>query len=332
MSDADYLHKPSDTTFSTATGSQGETGKPNSAVSLSYPARQRAVAFILENGTNLQRERYLFEFTDSSSRSNILAALSHYQNGDGGFGHGLEADLRTRRSSVIATTIAFQILESVNAPCTDMVKNATQYLISSYRYGTWQPINPDCNDAPHAPWWRYSGGDQSDEIFKPNPSVEVISHLITYNAMTSELPDLLDRAINHIKVNDLEMHDLLCYLRLYENPGLNPAYKEQLLPYLLSNGYQLIKIQEQDWEEYSLTPLSVINHQDSIYADFFADDLDKNIRHCIGRQNDDGSWSPTWSWGGEYPATWKAVEREIKVEITLSLLMQLQRLGRLETN
>ncbi|HIG42949.1 MAG: hypothetical protein ABGY96_20030 [bacterium] len=264
---------------------------------LSKPARQRAVDFILQYGTNLQRERYLYRFQESPSNLNVLASLPHYQNSDGGFGHGLEADLRTRHSSVIATTIAMQILVSVDAGSSKLASDALNYFIDEYHCQNWSAINIRCNDAPHAPWWKYNPDTNSDKSFVANPGAEIISYLIGHHAMGAEIPVLLDRAISHLAGNDLEMHELMCYTRLFENPDLDEKYKREMLPYLLSNSYRLVKVKEQDWEEYCLTPLTMISHPDSIYTDFFSDVLEQNFVFRINRQNDDGSWSPNWSWG-----------------------------------
>ena len=73
----------------------------------------------------------------------------------------------------------------------------------------------------------------------------------------------------------------------------------------------------------------MISYPDSIYTDFFSDVLEQNFVFRINRQNDDGSWSPNWSWGGEFPAAWKSVETEIKVELTLGFLTQLKQFDRL---
>lgn len=58
------------------------------ASQLPLTARKRAVSFILDNGNNLQRMRYAFHFAGGDADS-VLHDLGHYQNQDGGFGHGL---------------------------------------------------------------------------------------------------------------------------------------------------------------------------------------------------------------------------------------------------
>jgi len=50
----------------------------------------RARAFIYRNARSLDIARFQYHF-ENGSREAVLAALAAYQNGDGGFGHALEA-------------------------------------------------------------------------------------------------------------------------------------------------------------------------------------------------------------------------------------------------
>ena len=66
---------------------------------LTRQAFEHAEAFILDNATTLHQARFRYHFKGEDNRA-VLQALSDYQNVDGGFGHGLESDLRTQNSSV----------------------------------------------------------------------------------------------------------------------------------------------------------------------------------------------------------------------------------------
>lgn len=299
---------------------------------LSKRAMTRACDFILEFGTNLQRERLLYHFpietgAAAASNKNVLAALAHYQNEDGGFGHGLEQDLRTKKSTVIATTVALQILESVAGQASPMADDAIQYLLTHFHNDNWQPIHADANDAPHAPWWRYEA--PTGQGFSANPTAEVLRYLLNRKAMATELPRLLAQAVEHIKTTPLEMHEFLCFIRLYECAALTKQDRMGLLPYLLSNGYRLVNVEPRDWEEYCLTPLDVVTHPGSVFAEFFADTIDANFEFLIEQQHADGCWCPNWSWAGEFPATWKRAKTEIKAELTLRNLQQFAAFNRL---
>jgi len=299
---------------------------------LSKQAMSRACDFILEFGTNLQRERLLYHFPMTAGRftaanKNVLAALAHYQNHDGGFGHGLEADLRTKKSTVIATTVALQILESVDAQTSPMANDAIQYLVGHFDNGNWEAIHAAANDAPHAPWWRYEAPVASG--FSANPGAEVLRYLLNDRAMSTETPGLLAQAVEHIKSTPLEMHEFLCFIRLYECQALTKQDRMALLPYLLSNGYQLVHVEPRDWEEYCLSPLDVVTHHGSVFAEFFADSIDANFDFLLDQQQADGCWCPNWSWAGEFPGAWKKAEVEIKAELTLKNLRQLAAFKRL---
>lgn len=298
---------------------------------LSSDAVTAAKNFILEFGTNLQRERLLYHFPADADQPvnnrNVLAALKHYQNNDGGFGHGLEPDLRTKQSTVIATTVALQILESVGGEASLIADHAMQYLSSQFIDGNWQAIHAGANDAPHAPWWRYEAARVTG--FAANPGAEVLRYLLNRSWMANETAELLNRAIHHIKTQPLELHELLCFNRLYECKALTKQTRIELLPYLLSNGYQLVNVERCDWEEYCLTPLALVTHPGSVFAEFFADTIDANFDFLIDQQQPDGSWRPTWSWAGEFPGSWKIAETEIRAELTLKNLQQFAAFNRL---
>jgi hypothetical protein len=300
-------------------------------VQLTQNAFDRAAEFILDNATNLHRERFRFHFESGSSDA-VTDALKCHQNEDGGFAHGLESDLRTANSSVICTTVALQTLGEIGAAAdSPLITSAMDYLMGQYRHENWPLINRDCNDAPHAPWWTYNPAWKcTGGRFLPNPGAEIIGYLLTYpNELPSQKLDLLlKRAAAHIETQDLEMHDLLCYQRLYE--CLDSAQQAALLPHLLRCAFELVKVDERDWEEYCLTPLDVIQYPDSLFTSFFGEYLQQNFEFQLSQQREDGSWQPAWSWGSEYPATWQVVEPAISAEVTLKFLLQLKNFGLLE--
>jgi hypothetical protein len=75
-----------------------------------------ARGFMAGHGRLLDRRRFelLFEGADAEP---VLAALSAYRNADGGYGHGLEPDLRAPESQPAAAFHAFEVLADV-APVT----------------------------------------------------------------------------------------------------------------------------------------------------------------------------------------------------------------------
>lgn len=60
----------------------------------------------------LDRRRFQLLF-DGASAEPVLAALSAYRNPDGGYGHGLEPDLRAPESQPAAALHAFEVFADV---------------------------------------------------------------------------------------------------------------------------------------------------------------------------------------------------------------------------
>ena len=141
---------------------------------LTQAAFQRAMAFVREQGRDLDRSLLTYYF-EGGSAANVLAALAAYQNDDGGFGHGLEPDLRTAASSVIATTVAFQTFRSLQVPADHpLVRQGIAYLLERYDESrqVWPIIPPEVEDAPHAPWWDYA--EQRSGIWRVSWSTRVL--------------------------------------------------------------------------------------------------------------------------------------------------------------
>ena len=299
---------------------------------LPHAARQRAANFIQQNATPLQQARFDYHFANGSADA-VRDALLRFQNTDGGFGHGLEQDLRSENSSVICTTVGLQILEEVDTDIEHpQLKGGMAYLENAYQFGNWPLVNADNNDAPHAPWWTYDETWACTQKFLANPGAEVIGYVLQYG---TQLPDklidrLLQRALEHIECNELEMHELLAYNRLFHNEYLGEPYRDALLPHLMREAFSCVKVDPLEWEEYGLKPTDLVTSPDSLFVDFFGDALDMAFTHQMDQQLSDGCWAPTWSWGEMFPATWRVVEAEIKAELTLRFLLQLQRFNLLE--
>src|SRR5690349_7338849 len=71
-------------------------------------AVDRARGFFAGWGRELDRARFAYHFA-GGSREALLEALGKYQNGDGGFGQGLEPDITAPDSQPFATELALLI-------------------------------------------------------------------------------------------------------------------------------------------------------------------------------------------------------------------------------
>jgi hypothetical protein len=303
---------------------------------LSVDAQARARSFIETSGRALERSLYSYHFEQGSAEA-VLAELGRFQNDDGGFGHGIEPDLQTPDSSVLGTTVALQIVRSLQVrEQHPLVRAAMRYLADTYdaahRY--WPFIPPTVDNAPHAPWWNPEGrvGNHADQM--ANPRAEVIGYLFEHPSTSTQdqRSMLLRDALAWLQANSntIEMHEYLCYRRLAVAPGLPEAASIDLDQRLQEIAVRLIAAEPSNWSSYGLRPLDAIDAPDSRLVARLHDAISYNLDYVIENQRADGSWRPTWTWGDTYPQAWLEAERQWSGVITLEQLLKLRKFGRLE--
>ncbi len=295
----------------------------------------KAVAFIAIEARPLERARYAYLF-EKASAEHVLAELQSYQNADGGFGHGLESDFRLQESSAICSSIALQYLREVKAPVDHpLVVNAVRYLLATYddTLRAWPIIPANDNSAPHAPWWNYSANiAESWNHYQANPRAEIVAHLYAYTQLLPAgwLDSLGESLLSWLADREtLEMHDLLCFLRLLESEEIPQAIRQQLLTHLTPCVESAVVLDPAQWAGYCLQPLQVVSSPESAFFEMFADAVSSNLDYLIARQTPDGCWPTSWGWG-TFPEIWPLAEREWQGALTLDALRTLKAFGRIE--
>lgn len=114
---------------------------------------QAAENFIWSTARLVDRHRYSFLFKGGRAEP-VIDALRGYRNPDGGFGHGLEPDLRSPESQPAPTLYALEILNEVGASEHEMTRGARDWIASiADRDGSVPMALPGLDDYPHAPWY-----------------------------------------------------------------------------------------------------------------------------------------------------------------------------------
>lgn len=304
---------------------------------MSRSAFDRAARFLREEARPLERALFEYHF-ERGSRTNVLAALVPYQNADGGFGRGLEPDIRSAASSVIATITALDVLRRVRADeDTPGVPAALAYLVDAYdvERERWPIVPPEVEDAPHAPWWAYADSEENFRGFWANPRASVVAYLQQFHRLA---PSPFLEGARQAVVDDLmrysqhmEMHDLLSFIVLLETDGLPRETYESILDKLRRAIPHSVALEPGEWGGYGLRPLEVVYHPNSPLSGAIDQALvDANLDYEIDRQDPDGSWAPNWSWDFIDAAAWEAAEREWRGVLTLRKLRTLRAYGRVE--
>ncbi len=302
---------------------------------LSSENYEKARSFILTSARPLDQALFRMRFEDGPVED-VLAELAAFQNPDGGFGNGLESDLRLPASSVIATTVAMQTIRRLKLPgIHPMVDAAVNYLARSFDpgRGTWPGVPSDVNRYPHAPWWEYDAARQASMAESlVNPSVEVVGYLTAYpdHVGRNFLENATAQALLNINrlPDPMGMHDFLCYQRLAGE--LSGTRRQRIIDRLNKAILEVVCLEPNEWAGYVAQPLFLAGSPDSPFASLIADGLQANLDFRIENQNQDGSWSPNWSWYGMFPEAWAQAEQEWKGKLTLTTLECLRNFGRLE--
>jgi hypothetical protein len=95
----------------------------------------------------------------------VRDAVAAYRNEDGGFGHGLEPDIRTAASQPAAVEMALRLMDLAGAWDTELVAGAVGWLdaIAPAEGGS-AFVQPSVAQGPHAPWWVPADGHSASLI------------------------------------------------------------------------------------------------------------------------------------------------------------------------
>jgi hypothetical protein len=296
---------------------------------LKQTAFTRARNFLAEHARPLEAARARFHF-ESAPAEDVLDALADYQNPDGGFGNSLEPDLRTPASSALATMHAFEYLRELggdNLPAAlELARPAVAYLLNTFntQEQVWRIIPFEAAGSPHAPWWVQDSLSETFHAFVLNPTANLLGALYDFRELVP--PDFLaalsERILTRLRQNpEVSESEFSAAVRLSESPALPPELRDALLPELLRLLPSAVETNPAKWPEYTLRPLQVASHPTSpFYAPLQADVME-NFAYDERIQNEDGSWSPNWSWFGLFPDAWEQARQEWMGVITLEKLL-----------
>ena len=302
---------------------------------LTEEAFEASRRFIETTARPLEHARFRHTF-EGTSGTLVFEALRKYQNVDGGFGRALEPDLRANESSALCTSIAFELLRSIQVtPGETFVSASMTYLLENLDRGNghWRIIPRLAEQSPHAPWWNQTGREDGFDCFSLNPTAQILGYLYDYQEyVPSDILSLVsDRVIRHLSgLETIEMHELLCCLRLLKTETLPEEIHQQIRQKLTQLIDGAVAYDPAQWKQYSLRPLQVVDDPESPFMAGREESVAANLDYEIASQNEDGSWTPMWSWGDAFPNDWTLACREWTGIITLEKLLLLRSFNRIE--
>jgi len=307
---------------------------------LSREAFQRTRAFLMAQGRPLDRALFAWRFKGSAA-SEVVAELARFQNEDGGFGHALEADVRTPASSALATGIGLLMLVELDCPADHpMVRGAVNYLLSTLNSETlvWRAVPPGANAYPHAPWWH----DEDGSLARLFDGCQIIprAHILgSLHHFPGLFPETLLSALTEETVKCIEQvevlgagggSDLRYAVYLAEAEYLPHRHATRLRTRIEKSIPAVVVRDPAKWGAYGTTPLRLVTSPKAIGADLIQDELQAHLDFVVEYHSPEGTWEPDWTWGGVYPEAWEQARQDWRSQKTLETLTILHAFGRIE--
>jgi hypothetical protein len=248
--------------------------------------------------------QYCFE---QGGREAVLAALTFYQNDDGGFGHALEADSWNPNSSPYTTLIAINILKGIQF--TDIQHSMLQGILKFLASGAfcsetgWYFNIPSNNDYPHAPWWTYNA--EANAVEGVGLTAEIAGFILRYVDQDSELYQkalrFSDIIINKLSTpgyyGDMGIGGYCRLLESIKQAKLTGRFDCDFLKEKLAKlVHDSIERDASKWVRYSVRPSEYIGSPESI---FYKDNqyiVTQELDYLIETRPRNGVWEITWSW------------------------------------
>lgn len=273
----------------------------------------KARVFIYRNARPLELARWRYHF-ENGDRGDVLTALAAYQNSDGGFGHGLEADNFNPNSNPMHTWNACEILREIGFEdgSHPIIGGILRYLDSgadfSEKHNQWLNTVKSNDDYPHAVWWSYS--ENREEDFSYNPTAHLAGFILKFadkdSGLYKKAVEIAKQAYEWFVSKTPVGDDYIAHglMRLYE--------------YLSETGLELVdmrtfaeKLQEEinndicrdteRWKtEYVCRPSMFINNNESMFFENNKELVQKECELLAKAQLKDGSYTVPWAWYNDY--------------------------------
>lgn len=263
----------------------------------------KSETYINTHCRDLENARFQYLFKNGSAQS-VARKLKFFQNADGGFGKGLEPDFWLPDSSPLASSLAFQFIDEIHTKIDEsIIVQGIQYFEKSFipnRHG-WISVPQEVNNYPHAPWWEYNEVENGTVIDKSwgNPTAQILGYLYKYRNLVNNLDvgELIENALQYLRAKKsfTSEHELYCFIRLAEK--LPQEMVTPIKDQLISGTNQLVNFDKKAWNQYTPQPTHFASSPDHFLYEAVKKHIDTNLDYLIETVNEDGIWSPTWSWG-----------------------------------
>jgi AraC-like DNA-binding protein len=272
--------------------------------------------WIYRNARPLDLARWKYHF-EEGSREEVINVLSAYQNPDGGFGNGIEADSWNKNSSPISTGTVIEILKEIGFADQKhfMIREMLRYFDETLDFvgDYWLSSTITNNDYPHAPWWTHPNNVSYDWGYNPTAMIAgfVIGfadhHTSLYKKAEKIAMAAVEKYLNGVMENGAAYDsvkregELKCLHYLAESLETSNWIQEekiiQLKDRLIERLDLYIEKDASKWTGYCCRPSMLIASPDSMFYKGNEAIVDEELAFLLKNRNQDGVWDITWNWG-----------------------------------
>ena len=294
--------------------------------SAAKPDLAKATEFMWRTARLLDRRRFAAGFLDGPTEA-VVEALRPYQNADGGFGNGLEPDIRAPLSQPIPTWTALVILDEcggfADPSFAPVITRACDYLQTITTAEGGVPFVLDSvRDFPRAPWWEPEG----EPAAALNPTAAIAALLHKHRVAHPWLAPATVycwRAIDALtETSPYEMRAVLPFLDHVPDRARAEAAFDRLGKLLLE---QKLVALTPTADDDTHTPLNYAPTPQSIARRLFSDEvIAAHLDALAAAQQEDGGWPINWfDWNPATTLDWRGI-------VTIEALTTLRAYGRLD--
>jgi hypothetical protein len=235
----------------------------------------------------------------------VRDAVAAYRNEDGGFGHGLEPDLRTGTSQPAAVEMALRLMDLTDEWDTGLVTGAIDWLAAiGPAEGGSAFAEPGLDGGPHAPWWVPADGHPASLIQTGQIAGTLYARGFSHPWLDRATPLMWERLDSLTEVSGYPMLGVLAFLQHVPDRSRAKAAFEKVGPLILRNG--LVALDPGAAGEV-FSPLDFAPMPDSMARALFDDaTISAHLDHLASAQRDDGGWMFNWpAWSPAAEADWR---------------------------
>lgn len=284
------------------------------------PDLSKATDFLWRTARLLDRHRFALLFQEGAAQV-VLEALRPYQNADGGFGHGLEPDVRAPVSQPVPTWTALCILDEAGAFHNPMVMRACDYLLSITTAEGGVPfLLPSVRLYPRAPWWESQ--EQPSASLNPTAAIAALlqKHHVEHPWLSPAVAYCWRQLETLEQTSPYEMRAVFPFLDTAPDRQRAEQVFARVGPKILEQNLVVLEpIQQQEVH----TPLNFAPRPQSLARRLFSDDvIAAHLDALVSAQQEDGGWQFNWlDWNPGSALEWRGI-------MTLEALVVLQAYGR----